>query len=333
MSRKAELVFDFSSSYLGGSQRRLNAYADYFSGHPLPTHFFISDLAANKHEIAQKVSASFVSKSGLSKLVVGSRHLLETGIAPKWCFSFGLPVRSRFAENHWLHVSNVLPFTYRQVQMARQLQFKSFLQFRQYAQYARNADVVSGESNFSVGSYCSTLGWSGKTAVLRNGVTPCKVEKLPTEPYALAIGTESYKRIDLTYDVYKAIQNQLGITSLVIVGSPAGIPAHVRKAPDVICETGISEDALSSRYRRASYFLSTSEVENSSLAVLEGLTLTGQAILSDIPSHREMLQREPAALSIGGKSYLRIDASAPNAAVLPSWEAEIGKMLQVMGLN
>lgn len=333
MKPAAELVFDFSSSAKGGSLPRINAYVDYFSGHPIRTHFLISDDLKNKQEIASKVSASIIQKNGLSKLTIGSDHLFSLGTSPKWCFSYGIPVKTRFAEKHWLHLSNVLPFTYKQCTLSWQLRLKSMWQFQQYKYCASNVDLLSGESNFTVTSACIALGWAGRTALLRNGVTPFPVAHPQKERYALAVGTETYKRIDLTYEVFSAIRQQLGLTSLVIVGNPASVPEFVRNAPDVICETGLSHEALMSRYRRANYFISTSEVENSSLAVLEGLSLTRNAILSDIPSHREMLQTTPDTLRVGGKSYLRCDATAPNVAVLPSWDVEIGRMLHLMQLD
>jgi hypothetical protein len=347
MTSKAELVFDFSSSAQGGALRRLNAYADYFSGHALTTHFFINDAVASKHEIASKVSTSFVGKSGLSKLTLDTRHLLgpdartQWSPRPRWGFSYGIPVRTGFAEKHWLHLSNALPFMYNQCSLSRRLRLKSFAQLQQYRYCAGNIDVMSGESYFTIERATTALRWSGQTTLLRNGVTAFEVPSTKStdfpeqiqEHYALAVGTEDYKRIDLTFELYRAMKNELGLKSLVIVGNPAGVPPLVRQSPDVSCEWGLSHEALIARFRRADYFLSTSEVENSSLAVLEGLTLNGKAILSDIPSHREMLQHEPSRFVVGGRGYLRIDSTAPNAAVLPDWNVEIGRMLSVMGLD
>jgi glycosyltransferase involved in cell wall biosynthesis len=344
MIPKADLVFDFSSSARGGSLRRLNAYVDYFSGHPLATHFYINDAVAHKHEIAAKVSTSFVAKSGLAKLTLGAEHLAGPDTRsrwadrPAWGFSYGIPVRAGFAKQHWLHLSNVLPFSYGQCSLSWRLRMKSIAQLQQYRYCAGNIDVMSGESNFTLERASAALGWSGQTVLLRNGYTPFTTApaagaSMPEQRYALAVGTEDYKRMDLTYEVYRALKDELRLATLVIIGLASGIPGNVRQAHDVVCETGLSHDALVSRYRRASYFISTSEVENSSLAVLEGLTLTGNAILSDIPSHREMLQHEPGGVVIGGKPYLRIDATAPNAAVLPDWGVEIDRMLHVMGLN
>jgi glycosyltransferase involved in cell wall biosynthesis len=333
MDPKPELFFDFSSSARGGALRRINAFADFFSNHPLPTHFFINNGVPNKVEIAQKVRVSFVEKSGWSKLTIDSRHLLALEARPKWCYSYGIPIKTRFAWKHWLHLSNVLPFTFRQCSLPWQLRWKSFAQLQQYKRCSSNVDMLSGESNFTLASACTALDWSGQTALLRNGVTSYPIANLPTERYALAVGTEDYKRIDLTFEVYNTMKQELGLTSLVIVGVSAGIPEHVKNALDVICESHLSQDALMSRYRRASYYISTSEVENSSLAVLEGLALTGKVILSDIPSHREMLQHTPGTFSLNGKPYLRVDDSAPNAAILPEWNVEIGKMLNLMGLD
>ena len=52
----------------------------------------------------------------------------------------------------------------------------------------------------------------------------------------------------------------------------------------------ISRKDLLNLLYNAEYYISTSQIENSSNAVLEGLLLSKNIILSNIPSHNEMLR-------------------------------------------
>ncbi|MEM9008947.1 MAG: glycosyltransferase, partial [Cyanobacteria bacterium P01_F01_bin.86] len=304
-----DLVFDFSSSPEGGSLRRLHAYVDYFEKSPLLTHFFVSAGLDDPERIYDKVKSTSVAKSNVDKVLVRTRYLDQLKQQPKWFFSYGLPVSRPIGESNWMHISNVLPFSYAHCTLDKHLKRKSWLQQLQFKHFAGNNDVVSGESQFAVDSYQTTTKYTGETFVARNGVTRFPRTHEPREAYALAVGTHSYKRVDLTYELFLAERERLGVHKLKLIGDLSSVPEHVANADYIECYSYLSQEDLIAAFNQASLFISTSEVENSSLAVLEALTLTGKAVLSDIPSHREMLEHSKVReFHLNGRNYLEVEA-------------------------
>jgi glycosyltransferase involved in cell wall biosynthesis len=95
----------------------------------------------------------------------------------------------------------------------------------------------------------------------------------------------------------------------------------------------LDDDALYRLLRDCRVFVSTSEVENSSVAVLEGLSFCSSVLLSDIPSHREMLNDESCILkTVHGRSYLLVEDVGNARDLQPSWCQVIETMLAAMEL-
>ena len=328
-----DIIFDFSSSPTGGGLRRLEAYTEYFSQSHLKTHFFIHASARNRDRIQQLIPATLVQKSLASKALLSNDYLKEIDFNAKWLFSYGIPTKRSKAERNWLHISNVLPFFIFHATAAPCLFLRMYILRQQFKANFRNNDIVSAESDFSIKMYLNATGWKGETVILRNGIFKEDPVLETKQPYAIAIGTHSYKRIDLTYKIFTGLKKDLGLKKLLIVGDSKLIPRSIRSAIDVDIRNFLPEAELQSCLKRASYFISTSEVENSSCAVLEGLRLTKQAILSNIPSHREMLRNGPVHFfQHQGADYLIVNQSDVRSDVMVDWNIEIEKMLLRMGL-
>ena len=329
-----DIIFDFSSSPVGGGLRRLEAYAEYFSSSPIKVHFLIHAAASNREKIQQLVPTTLVHKTTLSKVMLNKNYLKKIVVGSKWLFSYGIPTKSAAAENNWLHISNVLPFYIFNTTVDPILFLKMFLLIQQYKFNYHNNDVISAESNFSINMYNKVTGWKGETKLLRNGLHRDDPGHEQKQPFAVAIGTHSYKRIDLTYGVFQALKDELGLEKLLIVGDSKRIPRVIRSAADVETNDFLAEGLLQSRLQSASYFISTSEVENSSCAVLEGLQYTQNAILSSIPSHQEMVRPDSGRhLNYMGKDYMIINESDIRDTAMAKWSMEIGTMLLRMGFN
>ena len=327
-----DILFDFSSSPTGGGLRRLDAFAEYFSRSPLKTHFFVHADALNRVKIQQLVSTTLVKKTGVQKIMLKNEYLKRIGVSAKWLFSYGIPTKRGFAEHNWLHISNVLPFTIFHATVGPGLFLKMYLLRQQYKANSRNNDIISAESDFSVKTYIKVADWTGEFQVLRNGIHEVNSGIEPKQPYAIAVGTLSYKRIDRTYQLFQGLKNDLGLEKLLIVGDSFRIPEKIRNAIDVETKDFLPENEMQSSLKRASYFISTSEVENSSCAVLEGLQLTRKAVLSRIPSHLEMLTKDMVhPLKYEGIDYLIVDHADISDDAMASWPDEIRKMLQRMG--
>jgi glycosyltransferase involved in cell wall biosynthesis len=330
-----DILFDFSSSPVGGGLRRVEAYAEYFSHSPLKIHFFIHEEARNRNRIQQLVPTTLVHKTSISKLSLSKDYLKKFDASAKWLFSYGIPTTRGYAEKNWLHISNVLPFSLFKATLSPSLFLKMYILRQQYKINFLNNDIISAESNFSIQMYISVTGWKGLYLLLRNGVnvTLPAFESIK-QKYAIAVGTHSYKRIDLTYKLFQKLKDDLGLNKLLILGNPAQIPKLIRRALDVEIRDFMPDDELVRTLKTASYFISTSEVENSSCAVQEGLQFTKKAILSNIPSHQEMLQKNAECLTrYKGMDYLIVDQSDLSVESMADWTNEMGKMLMYMGFT
>ena len=327
-----DIVFDFSSSPTGGVLPRLRAYANHFAHSPLRTHFVLDARSNVVDEIGALVKISVVNKPRLRQVLVDDAHLKALPNKPKWLFSYGIPMRGNLAERQWLHLSNALPFFYREVTIGPRLRLRSSLQQLQFRVLARNVDILSGESEFTLNCYRAATGWTGHQKVLHNGTPNYPIREANKRPFALTVGTHSYKRLDRAYAVFSEIKHTMGLDKLLILGKRTTIPPDVLAQPDVENHEWLETNDLDRMFRAAQIYLSTSEVENSSLAVLEGLMLTGKVILSDIPSHREMLELPQVSwITINKKRYLIASKTAASEH-LPNWNTEIEKMLTTMGL-
>ena len=329
-----DILFDFSSSPTGGGLRRLEAYAEYFSQLPLKIHFFIHEAASNRDRIQQLVPTTLVHKTDVSKVWLNKDYLGNYGVSAKWLFSYGIPTKRGFAKQNWLHISNVLPFFFAQATVDPSIYVKMFFLRHQFKSNFRNNDIISAESDFSIKMYIDVTGWQGETMLLRNGILKGDSDLNHKQSYAIAIGTHSYKRIDLTYEVFKELKEALGLSKLLIIGDSKRIPLNIRTAADVDAKDFLHEGALHSSLKAASYFISTSEVENSSCAVLEGLQFTEKAILSDIPSHKEMLRNGMGSnFQYKENKYLIVSQNDIRDGVMVDWNHEIVKMLVKMGFS
>jgi glycosyltransferase involved in cell wall biosynthesis len=330
-----DILFDFSSSPAGGGLRRLEAYAEYFSTSSLKTHFFVHEEAKNKDVIQRLVPTSLVGKTAISKITLNKKYLAPFRNRAKWFFSYGIPIKENFAEKNWLHISNALPFAVFDVSLGADLFLRMFTLRQQFKKYIYSIDIVSAESNFALKQYQALTGIKVDYCLLRNGVDYSKknLNKFGKEPFAIAIGTYSYKRIDLTYNLFQALKKDLRLDKLLIVGDSKKIPKFIKSANDVEVQDYLTEDDLHFRLKKATYFISTSEVENSSYAVLEGLQLTKKAILSDIPSHREMLRANfSGTLKCNDLDILVVNYKDVSLEVMSSWVSEIELMLSKMRL-
>jgi glycosyltransferase involved in cell wall biosynthesis len=327
----SDIIFDFSNSAQGGSQRRLAAYADYFSDSSLDTHFFVSEHSPFCEYVSSRVKTTIVSKSGHHKLALRTRHLSSAVKLSRWLFSYGIPVYHSNAIHNWLHISNVLPFCYHDCTLSQRLKWKTFFQTQQFKITKSNHQIVSGESQFAIDQYQAALKWHGQTVILRNGMAPMKRTNVPKETFAVIVGTDSYKRLDLAYQLFQDVKERFGLTRLVVVGRPNDLLKSLISAPDIECRSSMSHPEMLDLLERASLFISASEAENSSNAVMEAMYLTGKLLISDIPSHREMFAQDVSTIASRGQSYIYFDNPDVDRSSFPIWDTEISKMVRLMG--
>ena len=106
-----DIIFDFSSSPTGGSFRRIEAYAIFFSNVKIKTLFLLHPKTADRLNNKYKVHIKVVTKTFLEKFFSRNSYLNKYIGECRWLFSYGIPIFNPIGENNWFHISNILPFS------------------------------------------------------------------------------------------------------------------------------------------------------------------------------------------------------------------------------
>ena len=297
-------LLNFSASPAGGGWRRLEETAKWFDGHGGATFLVHPAVLGSVSKWSHANRFIAISQSKLTRLFADGRYLppivSELG-RPDIYFSYGIPVFYGVGRINWFHVSNSLTLTRHRHGMPLKRYLELQLLGRRTVQCLKNAQIASAESEFAVGLLKDRAGARARTSryvVLNNGCEDSlfSSQQLPEretkEPYAVTVGTSPYKRLDLALEVFGQLQaRNPNLRTLKIVGDKRQIPSSVLRDHRVeALGSGLDNDVLYRLLRGAEYYVSTSGIENSSTAVLEGLLLSKRVVLSDIPSHREAIE-------------------------------------------
>ena len=336
--KRYDIVFDFSSSPSGGALRRIEAYASFFSNSDFDTLFLVHEDILQRIKRFRGINVVPVEKKkSLTKAVGIGKYLNILEKKPYWFFSYGIPLSRPVGENNWLHISNILPLYLDKVSTSFSLYLKMYLYKLHLKFRSSNCDIVSAESEFSLGLYSKHICSNTHQVLLKNGITDRVIfdnncNKL-SHNYAIAVGTYNYKRLDITYKLFRSIKDEYKLMSLIIIGNEDYVPKNIRCQDDVKLISSLCDEEYFLTLSRAEIFISTSIVENSSNAVIEGLSLSKKIIISDIPSHREILSFVKGSnRNIAGYDMLVFDKKSISINKLESWHLIINKMLSEMKL-
>jgi glycosyltransferase involved in cell wall biosynthesis len=332
VKREYDIIFDFSASPVGGGLKRLLAYADHFAARKERVLFLVHPQT-EEHLAGKTVKYEVVRRRPLARLWFDPRFVSRYGGRAHWFFSYGIPIYGKVGDHNWLHVSNSLPFGLLGLTLDIKAFASNFLLRERFVTSADNCSVVSGESEFTLDIYRKTTGWRRQFVLLRNGMEALEGgDRSPRLPQAITVGTSRYKRLDRTCAVLERMQATRRLDKLLVVGDAEHIPLSVKRKPYVECLGTLPRHEVVQHVRQSQVFISTSEIENSSNAVLEALAMGGTVVLSDIPSHRELIGNSAVEpLVVDGLRYLQLDASACVLDLAPySWNKTIFHMLSTM---
>jgi glycosyltransferase involved in cell wall biosynthesis len=293
-----DIIFDFSSSPIGGSLRRLLAFTIFFTKSDLKVKFLIHPSAVQIVKDVDCQSYEIVHKTILDKIFFSTGYLKKYKKRTKWFFSYGIPIKNKIGIKNWLHISNVLPISQKKISTGLINKLKILLQRFYFKKYSINPDIVSGESTFTLNEYEMLVG-KISSFLLPNGITPinidninCTMEFIHGKNYAVAVGTASYKRIDKTFQLFREIKDKNSLGMLIIVGHKNNVSKALQRRADIHIVSDLSDEEYFRLLKNARVFISTSEIENSSCAVLEAALYVKTCYLSIIPSHMEMMNEE-----------------------------------------
>jgi hypothetical protein len=253
--------------------------------------------------------------------------------SPDLYYSYGIPIYAKFGKINWFHLSNVLPIFSRDIPLTLFDRLNFSVIGRRIKRNFQNADVISAESNYSLGLlntnkseklFLSVNGSNDELNYAHNKLSDRK------DNIAVINGTNRYKALHDSYQVFEMLRESNSQLKLIIIGNTKTIPKYLLKNKNIICTGVIKRHEVIDLLKKAKYFISTSLIENSSNATSEGIFFADESYISDIPPHRELLYNMPFnEVSIPDIKRLLLHIKREDISVmnLKSWDIVIIEMI------
>ena len=302
MKKKLVWLFNFSSSWVGGGLIRTLETVKWFDNN-MGAYFIINDRIKNEISKHSKNNKYFFISDNKVKRLFSDGYYMSKIIAeigkPDIYFSYGIPVFNDIAKINWFHISNALTLKTQKISLPLKTRIQMLILKKRIIKSIKYTHIATGESEFSVNllkDEANKRNLKCHYDVLPNGydislikdVLNKKREKL--SKYAITIGTFKYKNIKVALELFHEIRKINNLKKFIIVGPCNTLPKSVLIDKFVEFKPTISREDLFTLLYNAEYYISASQIENSSNAALEALLLSKNIILSNIPSHDEMLR-------------------------------------------
>jgi glycosyltransferase involved in cell wall biosynthesis len=328
-------LFNFAASYSQGGYKRLHEYARWFDRnggawfaiHPHCEHLR-AEFPTNRFFV--------VSQSHFKRLYDDSSYLDEIGRAtgqPELYYAYGIPLYHRFGRVNWFHLQNVLTVGTHEVPLSVFHRLKFRLLGNRFRRGFELADVISAESQYSLGLmeavgpqklFLSVNGSDDELESLHGG----RIDRC--DDVATAVGTISYKALGESFRIFQTLQARHPDLKLTIIGDARPVPRWLRRHPDVSCRGTLPRTAVIDCLRQSKFYISSTYVENSYNGAAEGAYLANESFISDILPHRELLVGESAEpISFPGlhRPFLHLVRDQLKGANLKSWHSVITEMI------
>ena len=302
MHKKLIWLFNFSSSWTGGGLIRTIETVKWFDNN-LGAYFIINDRIKNEISKYNKNNKYFfVSDSKAKRLLFDGYYIPkiihEIG-RPDIYFSYGIPVFKDIGKINWFHVSNALALKTHKISLPLKTLIQMLILKKRIIKSMQYTNIATGESKFSINlleELASKKNVKCHYDVLPNGYDITHINKILSKKreglykYAVTVGTYKYKKIKAALKLFHQIKEANNLKKFIIVGPTKHLTESVVKDDYVETKPHLSREDLLNLLYNAEYYISASQIENSSNAVLEALLLCNKIILSNIPSHNEMLR-------------------------------------------
>jgi hypothetical protein len=258
---------------------------------------------------------------------------------PALYFAYGIPVYRQIGHVNWFHLSNVSPFNIGRVPMPAIDYLRLPLLAWRFRRNLKHADVVSAESRASLRLLGAVE--PSKLFVSVNG-SDDEIAAAATAPVAVpddtavVVGTYKYKALGDSYSLFQSLKARNPRLKMVVIGVAENIPADIRQAGDVTCIGVLPREAVVDYLKHASFYISTTMLENSYNAASEGVFLARESYVSDIPVHRELLGEELqniAPVPGVGMRLMHVRRSEISPTALKTWDQVIADMLDRAGID
>jgi hypothetical protein len=300
--KKIKWLLNFSASWSGGGLTRVMATIDWFDKNGGAV-FILNEKVKNKVSINKSNQYYFIKTERFKRIYDENYYMYEILIdigKPDIYFSYGIPILKEIGIINWYHLSNALNIFTHNITLSLFIKLKMiFIRNRIYSSF-KFIDLASSESEYSLDllrSKSIKRNRSLELKILPNGFNIDIIsnylnkERLGNQNYAITIGTFTYKRIESVIKVFDSLRNlDINLNKLIIVGKKKYLSKCIINNPFVsIIEYVPRDEMVYDLLFNSEYYISASEIENSSIAVLESFLLSKSSILSSIPSHLEMI--------------------------------------------
>lgn len=295
-------LFNFSSSCVGGGLIRTIETVKWFDNN-MGAYFIINYRIKNEiSKYNKKNKYFFVSDNKIKRLFSDGYYIpkiIDEIGRPDIYFSYGIPVFNDIAKINWFHISNALTLKTDKISLPLKTRVKMLILKKRIIESIKFTDIATGESEFSINLLKGELNKRNLKCyydVLPNGYDISLIENVLNEDreistkYAVTIGTYKYKKIKIALKLFHQIRESNDLEKFVIVGPINNLPKSILKDKFVEVQPNLPREDLFNLLYNAEYYISASQIENSSNAALEALLLSKNIILSNIPSHKEMIK-------------------------------------------
>ena len=343
--KKIVWLFNFSASWTGGGLVRALETIKWFNNNEGAV-FILNTKLRNKVTNYSKNRYYFIKTNRIKRVINENYYLpdiLDEVGTPDIYFSFGIPINEKIGKINWFHLSNALNLITHNINLSLLKKIKMKFLKKKIKKSLKIIDIATAESEFSL----ELLKKVNKNKVdnlifevLPNGYNIEKLNEVFNKDrnnindYAISIGTYSYKRLDLVIKIfYKLRETNVHLNKIIIIGNSKYIQQNIIMDPRVEIIEFLDNDLIYNLLYNSEFYISASEIENSSIAVLESLLLSKNSILSKIPSHMELISNLDYNLfpNVINKSKFVLINNYKNREKLkfPSWNDVFSKLLSV----
>ena len=342
MKNKLVWLFNFSSSWVGGGLIRTLETVKWFDNN-MGAYFIINDRIENEVSKHRKNNKYFFISDNKVKRLFSDGYYMPKIIAtmgkPDIYFSYGIPVFNDIAKINWFHISNALTLKTQKISLPLKTRIQMLILKKRIIKSIKYTNIATGESKFSVNllkDEAKKRNLQCHYDVLPNGYDTSLIQDVlnnkrdELSKYAITIGTFKYKKIKIALELFHEIRKTNNLKKFIIVGAHNNLPKSVLIDKYVEFKSTISREDLFTLLYNAEYYISASQIENSSNAALEALLLSKNIILSNIPSHDEMLRNfktKKLVLNNTNKSFMLLENNNNNNKIDAIPWADICKKL------
>jgi hypothetical protein len=300
MEVQNNFIFNFAVSKSDGGLKRLFEFCKWFDENGGASFIIHPDCIFLKEKF-KKNKYFVVFQSRMERIFNDCAYLsnIKKKISnPDLYYSYGIPIYHPFGKVNWFHLSNVLPISNDTSGLGLSF-FDRFARLKvldwKIKKNLNNADIVSAESENSLRlinnhkikeSFLSINGSDDEIKFLENNY------RIKKEEIAVVVGTQRYKRVSDAYLIFQDLRNQYKDLKLVIIGNIKNLSRNIIDDENIILTGALKHTEVIEVLKKAKFYISTTRIENSFNNASEGIFLADESYISDIASHRELLQDE-----------------------------------------